>query len=68
MATDKPLVSVYMPPELLEKLKEYQAEQGIKSASSAVVAALLEFFKMGTDATLYAPLERLEALEGKSIA
>ncbi|MBD2093523.1 hypothetical protein H6F67_27185 [Microcoleus sp. FACHB-1515] len=62
MATDKPLVSVYMPPELLDRLKVYQQDNDIKSASSAVVAALQEFFQMGATAG-YAPIARVEELE-----
>lgn len=66
MATDKPLISVYMPSDVLERLRGYQEEHGIKSASSAVVAALEKFFNMGDSA--YAPIERLEALEKKLLA
>lgn len=66
MATDRPLISVYVPHDVLERLREYQEENGIKSASSAVVAVLEQFFNMGASA--YAPIERLEALEKKSLA
>lgn len=66
MATEKPLVSVYMPSDVLERLREYQEEHGIKSASSAVVAVLEQFFNMGASA--YAPIGRLEALEKKLLA
>jgi len=68
MATDKPMVSVYLPSELKARIDLFQSDQNIKSGSSAVVAALLDYFGMVENPSAYAPLDRVEALEGKLIA
>ena len=68
MATDKPMVSVYLPHELKERVDLFQSGKSIKSSSAAIVAALSDYFGMLEVPSNYAPVDRVEALEEKSAA
>jgi hypothetical protein len=62
MATEESLISVPVPPALLNRLKAYQNEQKIGSAATAITKILEDYLGKAEAVT---PIDRLESLEAK---
>lgn len=71
MATDNPKVAGYIPQAVYDQLMEFKNTRGIKSVSTALTAALQEFFQNPrtltppVDSTNDEAAQRLDDLEEK---